>query len=147
MILYIWKFIPCFEAKLASQMSGTKGKLVVTPPNSGGLPRGGLSTGLLRKPANKPSSKMMLKKKPSGPTKLRVNKLSVSKDTSSDDGFDNMDNEGQNDVPKEEEEPKQKSEEKNDEDQTQCLVQLSTLPVAVSSILILYLSSYLLMFT
>ena len=38
-------------------------------------------------------------------------------------------------------------EEKNDEDQTQCLVQLSTLPVAVSSILILYLSSYLLMFT
>lgn len=38
-------------------------------------------------------------------------------------------------------------EEKNDEDQTQCLVQLSTLPVAVSSILILYLSRYLLMFT
>ena len=66
------------SAKLASQMSGTKEKLVVTPPNSGGLPRGGLSTGLLHQPANKPSSTMMLKKKPSGATKLRVNKLSVS---------------------------------------------------------------------
>lgn len=85
-------------AKLASQMSGTKGKLVITPPNSGGLPKGGLSTGLLRKPANKPSSTMLLKKKGPGATKLRVNKLSVAKVTNSDDAFESMDNE----VPKEE---------------------------------------------
>jgi ADP-ribosylation factor GTPase-activating protein 2/3 len=70
---------------LASQMSGTKGKLVVTPPNSGGLPT-------LRKPANKPfSSTMLLKKKPTAASKLRVNKFATSKDTSSDAPFDSLD--------------------------------------------------------
>jgi len=79
------------KAQLASQMSGTKGKLIVTPPNSGGL-KGGLGTlnstaGMLRKPANKTSSAMMLKKKPMGGTKLRVNKLG----SGADDGFDSLD--------------------------------------------------------
>jgi ADP-ribosylation factor GTPase-activating protein 2/3 len=73
------------KAKLASQMSGTKGKLVVTPPNSGGLPT-------LRKPANKPSSSTtMFKKKPTGAKKLGVNKLVTSRDTSSDAAFDSLD--------------------------------------------------------
>jgi ADP-ribosylation factor GTPase-activating protein 2/3 len=87
------------KAQLASQMVGAKGKLVVTPPNSGGL-----STGMLqmRKPASQTSSAMMFKKKPSGgaSSKLRVNKLSsgVTKQpsggassTSSDDAFDDID--------------------------------------------------------
>ena len=81
-------------AKLASQMDGARGKLVVTPPTSGNLAGGlssssststtsagggGLSGGLLRKPAGKPSNSKMLLKKPSGgaSTKLRVNKLPV----------------------------------------------------------------------
>ncbi|KAL3895375.1 MAG: hypothetical protein SGARI_007469, partial [Bacillariaceae sp.] len=88
-------------AKLASQMDGAKGKLVITPPTSGNL-AGGLSSsssgiskiGTLRKPAGKSvNSKMLLKKPSSGAsTKLRVNKLSVvKKDGDSDDhvgGFD-----------------------------------------------------------
>mmetsp|Transcript_42135 Transcript_42135/g.101654 ORF Transcript_42135/g.101654 Transcript_42135/m.101654 type:complete len:335 (-) Transcript_42135:126-1130(-) len=77
------------KGQLASQMSGTKGKLVVTPPNSGGVPALRKPTGslpTLRKPAGKPaSSTMLLKKKPTGGAKLRVNKLAV------DDGFDSMD--------------------------------------------------------
>jgi ADP-ribosylation factor GTPase-activating protein 2/3 len=79
-------------AKLASQMDGARGKLVVTPPTSGNLTGGllsattgatpsggGLPGGLLRKPAGKPSNGKMLLKKPSGgaSTKLRVNKLPV----------------------------------------------------------------------
>eukprot|EP00980_Cylindrotheca_fusiformis_P012586 scaffold3084_cov144-Cylindrotheca_fusiformis.AAC.34 len=72
------------KAMLASKMTGTKGKLVVTPPNSGGLPT-------LRKPANRPTtSAMMLKKKPTG-TKLRVNKLGGTQGGSSDDAFASMD--------------------------------------------------------
>ena len=79
------------KAQLASQMSGTKGKLVVTPPNSGGL-----SVPMLRKPASKTSSAMLLKKKPSGgaSSKLRVNKLVVKQPSgggSSDDAFDDID--------------------------------------------------------
>lgn len=78
------------KAQLASKMSGTKGKLVVTPPNSGGL-----SVPMLRKPASKSSSAMMFKKKkPSGGGKLRVNKLTVIKQPaggSSDDAFDDID--------------------------------------------------------
>jgi len=79
------------KAQLASQMSGTKGKLVVTPPNSGGL-----SMGLLRKPASKSSSAMLFKKKPSGgaSNKMRVNKLTMTKQPSggsSDDAFDDID--------------------------------------------------------
>lgn len=77
------------KAQLASQMTGTKGKLVVTPPNSGGVPTLRKPTGTLptlRKPASKPtSSAMLMKKKPTGATKLRVNKLSV------DDDFGSMD--------------------------------------------------------
>jgi len=77
------------KAQLASQMRGTKGKLVVTPPNSGGLPTLRKPTGslpTLRKPANKPnSSAMLFKKKPIGATKLRANKLTA------DDGFHSMD--------------------------------------------------------
>ena len=66
------------KAQLASERDGAKGKLVVTPPNSGGL--------VLRKPASKASSAMMLKKKPSGglSTKLRVNKLSSQTSSGSD---------------------------------------------------------------
>lgn len=77
------------KAQLASKMSGTRGKLVVTPPNSGGVPTLRKPTGslpTLRKPAGKPaSSTMLLKKKPTGGAKLRVNKLAF------DDGFDSMD--------------------------------------------------------
>jgi ADP-ribosylation factor GTPase-activating protein 2/3 len=71
-------------AKLASQNISAKGKLVVTPPNSGGLP-------MLRKPANKLNSGMMLKKKPSGgaSTKLRINKL-TSSSGGKDTGFDDI---------------------------------------------------------
>jgi ADP-ribosylation factor GTPase-activating protein 2/3 len=82
-------------AKLASQNAGARGKLVVTPPNSGGLPM------VLRKPSNKTASSMMLKKKPSGgATKIRVNKLSTqsssgatstSSSVGDDVGFDSMD--------------------------------------------------------
>jgi ADP-ribosylation factor GTPase-activating protein 2/3 len=78
-------------AKLASQLDGAKGRLVVTPPTSGnlagGLPKtattgtgGTLSGGLLRKPAGKATNSKMLLKKPSGGAsgmKLRVNKLPV----------------------------------------------------------------------
>jgi ADP-ribosylation factor GTPase-activating protein 2/3 len=73
-------------AKLASQNAGARGKLVVTPPNSGGLP-------MLRKPANKLNSGMMLKKKPSGggaSTKLRINKLTAPSGGTNDAGFDDI---------------------------------------------------------
>lgn len=82
-------------AKKASELSGAKGKLVVTPPSSGNLsgglsrslqkPSGSLSTSSgLRKPAGKSttmSSKMMLKMPSKGGgkgVKLGVGKLSVS---------------------------------------------------------------------
>jgi ADP-ribosylation factor GTPase-activating protein 2/3 len=52
-------------AKKASELEGAK-RLVVTPPNSGGLI--GLTT--LRKPASKTNNSKMLLKKTSGPTKL-----------------------------------------------------------------------------
>jgi len=67
-------------AKLASQNASAKGKLVVTPPNSGGLPKAAVP--MLRKPASKSSTSMLLKKKPSGTLKLGVNKLSANKSTS-----------------------------------------------------------------
>jgi ADP-ribosylation factor GTPase-activating protein 2/3 len=90
------------SAKLASQMEGARGKLVVTPPTSGNLASGLSSTslgtskiGTLRKPAGKAMNSKMLLKKPSsgGNTKLRVNKLSVAKKDDSDDhvgGFDEV---------------------------------------------------------
>lgn len=73
------------KAVLASKNASAKGKLVVTPPNSGGL-----KAPMLRKPASKASSTMLLKKKSSGgaTTKLRVNKLSVTK--LGDDDFDDI---------------------------------------------------------
>ena len=90
-------------AKLASQMAGARGKLVVTPPTSGNLTSGSTSStssstaGMLRKPAGKTmNSKMLLKKPSSGSTggKLRMNKLTVNKIGSSDDdnvaGFDEV---------------------------------------------------------
>jgi ADP-ribosylation factor GTPase-activating protein 2/3 len=75
------------KLQLASLNKGAKGKLVVTPPNSGGLTT-------IRKPGTL-SSSMLLKKKPSGgaSAKLRVNKLAVSQNTTgsesqnSDDAF------------------------------------------------------------
>jgi hypothetical protein len=88
------------KAKLASQLEGAKGKLVVTPPSSGNLKTGTLSTGtaastgMLRKPAGKAMNSKMLLKKPSGgasTTKLRVNKLSVDKkDDENVAGFDEV---------------------------------------------------------
>mmetsp|Transcript_56483 Transcript_56483/g.158472 ORF Transcript_56483/g.158472 Transcript_56483/m.158472 type:complete len:340 (-) Transcript_56483:129-1148(-) len=56
---------------LASQNVAARGKLVVTPPTSGNAP-------VMRKPASKASSSMLLKKKTSsGSVGLRVNKLSM----------------------------------------------------------------------
>ncbi|KAG7360700.1 putative GTPase activating protein [Nitzschia inconspicua] len=90
------------SAKLASQMAGAKGKLVVTPPTSGNLSTGTSSStatsstaGMLRKPAGKSiNSKMLLKKPSSGAgTKLRVSKLSVNKEVNDNDnvaGFDEV---------------------------------------------------------
>ena len=91
-------------AKLASQNAGAKGKLVITPPNSGGVP-------MLRKPANKLSSGMLLKKKPSGgaSTKLRVNKLTTpSSGGNKEIDFDEMDKQAEQDASK----AKQAAEEK-----------------------------------
>jgi len=68
------------KAVLASQNAAARGKLVVTPPTSGNAP-------MLRKPANKASNPMMLKKKSSSGG-LRVNKLTVGKTESSEDAFD-----------------------------------------------------------
>jgi ADP-ribosylation factor GTPase-activating protein 2/3 len=75
------------KMQLASLNLSAKGKLVVTPPNSGGL-------ATIRKPGTF-SSSMMLKKKPSGgaSAKLRVNKLAMSQKATgsesqnSDDAF------------------------------------------------------------
>jgi hypothetical protein len=59
------------SAKLASQNEKARGKLVVTPPNSGGL-----KIPLIRKPGTFSSSSMLLKKKSSGASNSsRVNKL------------------------------------------------------------------------
>ena len=84
-------------AKKASELAGTKGKLVVTPPSTGNLlrkPAGSLSTssaGMLRKPAGKTMNTKMLLKKPSGGAgnsmKLRMNKLSGENKMT---GFDEM---------------------------------------------------------
>mmetsp|Transcript_13315 Transcript_13315/g.31352 ORF Transcript_13315/g.31352 Transcript_13315/m.31352 type:complete len:339 (-) Transcript_13315:334-1350(-) len=84
-------------AKKASELVGSKGKLVVTPPTSGNLlrkPTGSLSTasgGMLRKPAGKTLNTKMLLKKPNGSTssvKLRMNsKLPVDDKMT---GFDEM---------------------------------------------------------
>lgn len=83
--------------KKASELSGAKGKLVVTPPTSGNLlrkPTGSLSTssaGMLRKPAGKTLNTKMLLKRPSGSAssvKLRMNsKLPVDDKIT---GFDEM---------------------------------------------------------
>mmetsp|Transcript_21850 Transcript_21850/g.35171 ORF Transcript_21850/g.35171 Transcript_21850/m.35171 type:complete len:349 (+) Transcript_21850:245-1291(+) len=95
-------------AKLASQMAGAKGKLVVTPPSSGNLGNGSSSTttsstaGMLRKPAGKAvNSKMLLKKPSSGSSgaKLRVNKLSVVKKAGEDDGVGGFDDEVEEKAP------------------------------------------------
>uniref|UniRef100_A0A7R9ZNK0 Arf-GAP domain-containing protein n=1 Tax=Craspedostauros australis TaxID=1486917 RepID=A0A7R9ZNK0_9STRA len=64
-------------AKLASQNTSARGKLVVTPPNSGGVPAAAVP--MLRKPASKTTSSMLFKKKSSGGLKLGVNKLSMNK--------------------------------------------------------------------
>jgi len=83
-------------AKKASEMTGAKGKLVVTPPTSGNIlrkPTGSFksSGGMLRKPAGKTLNTKMLLKKPSGSTssaKLRMNnKLPVDDKMT---GFDEM---------------------------------------------------------
>lgn len=84
------------KAKKASELAGAKGKLVVTPPNSGNLlrkPAGSLSMssgGMLRKPAGKTLNTKMLLKKPVGSStvKLRMNsKLPVDNKMT---GFDEM---------------------------------------------------------
>jgi ADP-ribosylation factor GTPase-activating protein 2/3 len=72
------------KLQLASLNKSAKGKLVVTPPNSGGLTT-------IRKPGTF-SSSMMLKKKPAAASaKLRINKLSQkttgSESQNSDDAF------------------------------------------------------------
>lgn len=84
------------NAKLASQMEGAKGRLVVTPPTSGNLnpvllqreASAGSSMGMLRKPVGKTMNSKMLLKKPSsgGGTKLRINKLSVTSGKDEADG-------------------------------------------------------------
>jgi len=84
-------------ARKASELAGTKGKLVVTPPSSGNLlrkPAGSLSTssaGMLRKPAGKTMNTKMLLKKPNGGAgssmKLRMNRLSGDNKMT---GFDEM---------------------------------------------------------
>jgi len=84
-------------AKKASELAGAKGKLVVTPPNSGNLlrkPTGSLSkssAGMLRKPAGKTMNTKMLLKKPTGSVnsvKLRMNtKLPADNKMA---GFDEM---------------------------------------------------------
>jgi ADP-ribosylation factor GTPase-activating protein 2/3 len=78
------------KMQLASQREGAKGKLVVTPPNSGGLQ--------LRKPTTKTSSAMMLKKKPSGGglgVKLGASKLVMKQPSggadANIDSFEDMD--------------------------------------------------------
>jgi ADP-ribosylation factor GTPase-activating protein 2/3 len=67
------------KLQLASLNKGAKGKLVITPPNSGGLTT-------IRKPGTM-SSSMMLKKKPSGgaSTKLRLNKLAMTQNATGSD--------------------------------------------------------------
>lgn len=83
-------------AMKASQLAGAKGKLVVTPPNSGNLlrkPTGTLSKqagGMLRKPAGATLNTKMLLKKPAGSSsvKLRMTtKLPVDNKMA---GFDEM---------------------------------------------------------
>uniref|UniRef100_A0A7S0UGL9 Arf-GAP domain-containing protein n=1 Tax=Pseudo-nitzschia delicatissima TaxID=44447 RepID=A0A7S0UGL9_9STRA len=82
-------------AKKASQLAGARGKLVVTPPNSGNLglrKPGTLSkpVGGLRKPAGKTMNTKMLLKKPVGSStmKLRMNtKLPADNKMT---GFDEM---------------------------------------------------------
>ena len=74
------------KMQLASQREGAKGKLVVTPPNSGGVQ--------LRKPASKTSSAMMLKKKPSGGglgVKLGASKLVVKQPSGGSDSANHID--------------------------------------------------------
>ena len=96
------------SARLASQMTGAKGKLVTptgtptpTPPASGGV-KGGLlrppsSTGpklVLRKPATSTASSRLLKKTSTASTasRLRVNKITTPASTSSigDDAFEDV---------------------------------------------------------
>jgi len=94
------KFVPIAaaipKAKKASQLAGAKGKLVVTPPNSGNLLRkpGSLSAssgGMLRKPVGKSMNSKLLLKKPSGTgssVKLRMStKLPADNKMT---GFDEM---------------------------------------------------------
>jgi len=90
-------------AKKASELTGAKGKLVVTPPTSGNLRKSvcslSSSAGMLRKPAGKTMNSKMLLKMPSGggkSVKLGGSKLSgTKKDVNSIDndkmtGFDEM---------------------------------------------------------
>jgi len=97
------------SAKLASQMTGAKGKLVTptgtpsaTPPASGGLKTGGLlkppaNNGpklVLRKPGTTTASSRLFKKTSTSSTasRLRVNKITTPASTSSisDDAFEDV---------------------------------------------------------
>ena len=122
------------SAKLASQMSGAKGRLSTpasTPPVSGGLSTGGLlkkpsssTTGgpklVLRKPSSSSASSRLLKKGSSLSTasKLRVNRIttpSVSSVSGDDDGFEDVETTQKNieNQKKTEEEEKKKREEED----------------------------------
>ena len=121
-------------AKLASQMSGAKGRLATptgtptpTPPVSGGLNTSALKTGastggpklVLRKPTTASASSRLLKKSSSLSTasKLRVNKITtpVSSSVGDDDGFEDVETTQKNIVnaKKKEEEDKKKREEED----------------------------------
>jgi len=93
-------------AKKASELTGAKGKLVVTPPTSGNLRKNvcslSSSAGMLRKPVGKTMNSKMFLKMPSGggkSVKLGGSKLSVTKkdangiDNEKMTGFDEMENE------------------------------------------------------
>lgn len=119
------------SAKLASQMSGAKGRLTTptgtplpTPPPSGGLANGALkkpssSSGgpklVLRKPTTSSSNSRMMKKGSSlsAASKLRVNKVTSSCD---DGGFEDVETTQQNikNQKKEEEDDKKRRDEEDE---------------------------------
>ncbi len=122
------------SAKLASQMTGTKGKLVTptgtpsaTPPASGGLKTGALlkppsNNGpklILRKPGTTTSSSRLFKKTSTASTasRLRVNKITTPSSTSSisDDAFENVETTQKNieESKKKEEEDKKRQQEED----------------------------------
>jgi len=121
------------SAKLASQMTGAKGKLVTptgtpaaTPPASGGV-KGGLlkppSNGpklVLRKPGTSTASSRLFKKTSTASTasRLRVNKITTPASTSSisDDAFEDVETTQKNieDSKKKEEEDKKRQQEEDE---------------------------------